>query len=154
MRAGPRQPIGQDGCRERASGLPRQNAGFQGSGQGLPYQLETVAVWSDHTGRLSERSARQTGRGAPPSQPTGWPRRGAPGRGRTLSGAELAQYSALILRAQVAYDRGDYDEAFRLLVRVRPGDSWRLVARSVLLSQGHERYLWGQVLAALAVRKR
>jgi serine/threonine-protein kinase len=61
----------------------------------------------------------------------------------------LAEYSAVILRAQVAYDEGDSEGAFRLLGQARADDWWTLSPRYLLLSQAHERYLRAQTLEAL-----
>jgi tetratricopeptide (TPR) repeat protein len=61
----------------------------------------------------------------------------------------LARYSALVLRAQVAYLEGDAAEALRLLEPVQPGGSWPMSPESLFRSQAHERYLRAQALEAL-----
>jgi tetratricopeptide (TPR) repeat protein len=61
----------------------------------------------------------------------------------------IATYFATVVRAQLAYDGGDYEETLRLLDTVRSDAWWALVPWSLLLSQAQERYLRAQTLDAL-----
>jgi tetratricopeptide (TPR) repeat protein len=77
-------------------------------------------------------------------------RHAAPRSEEGSSGAErLAEYSAPILRAQVAYLEGDPEEALRLLEQVEPRGSWALRPESLFRSQARERYLRARALEAL-----
>jgi len=67
----------------------------------------------------------------------------------TTDTGRLAEYYATVLRAQVAYDHGDYEESLRLIDGVRPDDWWALWPWSLLLSQAPERYIRAQALEAL-----
>jgi tetratricopeptide (TPR) repeat protein len=61
----------------------------------------------------------------------------------------MAEYFAVILRAQVAYDEGDPEEALRLLEQARPDEGWATMPVYWLLSQTRERYLKARTLEAL-----
>jgi tetratricopeptide (TPR) repeat protein len=102
-----------------------------------PYLLGLVALRLGHSAQalaqasqLESHAARQAGEGS--------------------SGARiLAEYYATILRAQVAYDEGDAEGAFRLLEQAPTDDWWALRPAYLLLSQAHERFLRAQALEAL-----
>ncbi|NIN73063.1 MAG: hypothetical protein GTO46_14270 [Gemmatimonadetes bacterium] len=61
----------------------------------------------------------------------------------------LAEYSVLILRAQVAYLAGDAEEVLRLLETVQSQGRWAVAPESLFRSQARERYLRAQALEAM-----
>jgi len=67
----------------------------------------------------------------------------------TSEAGRLAAYYATVLRAQVAWDQGDHQEALRLVDAAEPDDWWALRPWSLMLSQSHERFVRAQALEAL-----
>lgn len=75
--------------------------------------------------------------------------RGAPPAGEASSRVQrIAEYLAVILRAQVAHDAGDAERAFLLLEQARADEWWATAPFYCLLSQTRERYLRAQTLEA------
>jgi tetratricopeptide (TPR) repeat protein len=102
-----------------------------------PYLLGLVSV---RLGRHAEalRYARELENHAAP--------RGGAGASREEG---MARYFASAVLAQVAFEEGDPQEALRLLEEALPEESWATRPSSLLLSEGHERYLRARALEAL-----